>query len=93
MTPGLLRYLRETYDGKHTNTEWDAERECNRYLKPDCLSNDEWRELEASAASKGVKGSSRSDLTLPLAGWRGKLGVDWGRARTLFREVLTDARS
>lgn len=36
------------------------------------------------AASRKVRGSSRSDIVLPFGGWRGSLGVDWRRAEELF---------
>jgi len=35
-------------------------------------------------AHKQLKGSSRSDIVLPLAGWRGYMGVDMARYREIF---------
>lgn len=39
---------------------------------------------ERWAASRRLKGSPRSDITLPLAAWRGEHGVDWEAAHALF---------
>ena len=39
---------------------------------------------ERLEAGKKVKGSPRSDIVLPLAGWRGKLGVNFERAKDIF---------
>ena len=36
------------------------------------------------AAHHQMKGAPRSDIVLPLAGWRGQMGVDMGRAREVF---------
>ncbi len=41
-------------------------------------------ETEARDASRRARGGHRSDITVPLAGWRGALGVDWKRAKALF---------
>jgi hypothetical protein len=54
----------------------------NRLIAP------EWDRLvtrtELWEASHRVKGAPRSDIILPFGGWRGELGVDWKRAKTLF---------
>lgn len=39
---------------------------------------------ERIEAGKKVKGSSRSDIVLPLAAWRGKNGVNFERAKEIF---------
>ena len=39
---------------------------------------------ERHAAAEGLRGSIRSDVVLPLAAWRGKLGVDWSRVEALW---------
>jgi hypothetical protein len=41
-----------------------------------------WSSRRAAAAGAG--GSHRSDVVLPLSGWRGDLGVDWGRTAALY---------
>ena len=41
-------------------------------------------QAEWLGAHKGLKGSPRGDIVLPLAGWRGELGVDRRRLRDLF---------
>lgn len=35
-------------------------------------------------AHRRLKGGSRSDIVLPLAGWRGRMGVDMDRYREIF---------
>lgn len=44
---------------------------------------------ELWAASKKAKTSFRSDIVLPLAGWRGHLAIDWERAQELFGDRVT----
>ncbi len=39
---------------------------------------------ERHAAHEALGQSHRSDVVLPLAGWRGELGVDWARAEWMF---------
>lgn len=41
---------------------------------------------ESWEAHDKLKGSSRSDIILPLAGWRGRFGVNWERYREIFGE-------
>ena len=54
----------------------------NPFLPP------EWDHLvtqtELWDASRRVKSAPRSDIILPFGGWRGELGVDWKRAKSLF---------
>ncbi len=42
---------------------------------------------ERHAAGRQVPGGSRSDIVLPLAGWRGELGVDRSRLERLFGAI------
>lgn len=57
-------------------------------ILPNPLLPPAWRAFstppERWAASRRLKGSPRSDITLPLAAWRGEHGVDWEEAETLF---------
>ena len=42
-------------------------------------------QIQVWSANKHVKGSPRSDIVLPLAGWRGHMGVDMDRYREIFQ--------
>lgn len=57
-------------------------------ILPNPLLPPSWRAFvtppERWDASRGLKGSPRSDITLPLAAWRGEQGVDWAMAEELF---------
>ena len=47
---------------------------------------------ELHRASTNVKGSPRSDIVLPLAGWRGGLGIDRFRLTELFGPIAPSRR-
>ncbi|MFE6075838.1 hypothetical protein ACFVQB_15305 [Paenibacillus sp. NPDC057886] len=59
----------------------------NRVLS---LSTDHWTNnehiLNGELQLTNTKG--RSDMEMPWAGWQGKLGVDWDKARKLFGHVI-----
>jgi hypothetical protein len=67
---GILQALAETgiLPNELIAPRWD------RFITPAEI----WR------ASENLKGSPRSDVVLPLAAWRGRLGVDWQRAAEIF---------
>jgi hypothetical protein len=67
---GILQALAETgiLPNELIAPRWD------RFISPAEI----WR------AGENLKGSPRSDIVLPLAAWRGKLGVDWQRAAAIF---------
>lgn len=54
------------------------------------LSTDHWTNnehiLNGELLLNNTKG--RSDIEMPWAGWQGKLGVDWDKARKLFGHVI-----
>lgn len=45
-------------------------------------------EVRLHASSK-AGGSPRSDVVVPLSGWRGELGIDWARVDTLYPTLRT----
>jgi hypothetical protein len=67
---GILQALAETgvLPNELIAPRWD------RFISP----------VEIWHAGESLKGSPRSDIVLPLAAWRGKLGVDWRRAAEIF---------
>lgn len=42
---------------------------------------------ERHEAGRQVPGGSRSDIVLPLAGWRGEIGIDQDRVKTLLGSI------
>ncbi|MFK0524596.1 hypothetical protein ACINKY_20565 [Paenibacillus illinoisensis] len=54
-------------------------------LRPDHWTNIE-ELLNAELLLSNTKG--RSDMEMPWAGWQGKLGVDWDKARQLFGSMI-----